>query len=194
MHMVNFTVYSLLLLVITIELLAFVYIFEHVMCIYIYKQVPFVMTPKITQKLLVKEIQKHYSKAKLICEIGSGYGIMARFIAKKTGAKVIALENMPISAFFSKVADLFQKNSKTIKCNAFDYLDKTKQTFDIGIAYLSPHDSNKLLKYKNKIKTLITLDFAIDNMTPTQIINVGHGYTYYNHKPYPHKIYIYKLQ
>lgn len=194
MYTLNFIIYSVITLILLIEIFLFVYLYEYYKCIYIYDQVPFVPTSKITQKAIVREIKNEYPGTKLICEIGSGYGNMARFIGRKTKANVIALENMQISALLSKFADLFQTKSKTIKCDAFDYLDKTKEHFDIAIAYLSPDAITKLLRYKNKINTLITIDFAIDNIYPTKTINIGHGFTHYKHKKYPHKIFIYNLK
>ena len=194
MYTANLFLYSIIVIFTIFEIFMMIYLIEHFICIHVLHQVPFVTTPKQTMKLIVKEIIKNYPNTKYICEIGSGYGSMARFIGKKTGANIIALENMPFSVFFSKIADLFQTKSKTIKCDAFQFLSETKQKFDIGIAYLSPTASNELLKYKNKIKTLITLDFAINGLKPTKTINVGHGYTYYNHKQYPHKIFIYDFE
>lgn len=193
MHTTYFIVYSVLMLIMLIEIFTIIYYIEYFVCVCIRRQPPFVSTCKKTQKILSKEIQKHYPQTQSICEIGSGYGQMARFLGKTTGAKVTALENMPFSAFLSKTLDLFQNKSTTLKCNAFEYLDKTKTKFDIGIAYLSPKDSDRLLKYKNKFKILITLDFAITNITPTKTINIGHGNTIYNRKKYPHKIFIYEL-
>lgn len=195
MNIANFIAYNLLIFIALIEISVFIYAFEYFVCIYIRRQIPFVPSNRRSHKLLAAEINKRYPNAKLICEIGSGYGTMARFLGRNTKANVIALENMPISVLISKTADLFQNKSKTIKCDAFEYLDKTKQKIDIGVAYLSPIDSTKLLKYKGKIKTLITLDFAIvDKLEPTKTIHIGHGYTLYNHKKYPHKIFIYDFE
>ncbi len=194
MSTADLAIYAVIVIIAIFEIYMIIYLIEHLVCINVLHQVPFVATGKHAKKLLVQEIKKHYPNTKNICEIGSGYGSLARFLGKKTGANVVALENMPFSAFISKTADLIQNKSKTIKCDAFDYLTKTKQKFDIGIAYLSPNDSFRLLKYKNKIKTLITLDFAISGVKPTRTIDVGHGYTFYNHKPYPHKIFIYEFK
>lgn len=194
MYTADFIIYSILTLIIFIEIFVFIYFIEYLICVCIHHQPPFVSTEKSTQKAIIQEIKKHYPQATKICEIGSGYGQMARFIGRKTGAKVIALENMPISVLISKTLDLFQTNSKTIKCDAFEFLDTTKQKFDIGIAYLSPKYSDKLLKYKNKFKVLITIDFAISKLPPTKTINSGHGNTIFNGKKYPHKLFIYEFK
>lgn len=194
MYTADYIAYIILASIALIELFMIIYCIEYIICAFILHQPPFVPTNKNTRKLIVQTIKQYYPHTKSVCEIGSGYGTLARLIGKHTNAKVIALENMPFSALLSKILDRLQNKSKTIKTDAFEYLAKTKRKFDIGIAYLSPEDSNKLLKYKNKIKTLITIDFAIDKIRPTKIIDAGRGYTKYNHKLYPHKIFIYKFQ
>ena len=175
------------------EIYAFIYLLEYYVAIFVYHQPPYVSTTKKNQKKLVQYINEHYPNAKYICEIGSGYGRMARYIGKHTNANVIALENMPISAFFSKTADLFQNKSKTIKCDAFEYLKNTDKKFDVAVAYLSPRYTTELSKFKNKFKVLISLDFESECMKPTETIDAGPGYTLYDNKKYPHKIFIYEF-
>jgi len=43
--------------------------------------------------LVVSEIIKNYPNAKNICEIGAGFGGLARAVARNTNANVYALEN-----------------------------------------------------------------------------------------------------
>jgi hypothetical protein len=191
--MVYFIICVLLTFIAFIELSLFIYLGEYMTCVVIKHQPPFVATSMSVQRKLVKYIQEHYKDVKLICEIGSGYDDMARYIGQKTGASVIALENMPLSAFISKTKDLFQKKSQTIKCDAFDYLKKTQKKFDLAIAYLSPKHTTKLLQFKSKFRTLISLDFEIENYKPTKIIDCGPGFTTFNHKKYPHKMFIYEF-
>lgn len=176
-----------------IEIYALIYMIEYLMAIFVRHQPPYVATNKNSQKKLAQYINTNYPNAKNICEVGSGYGRLARYIGKHTNANVIGLENMPISAFISKVADLFQTQSKTIKCDAFEYLKNTDKTFDIAVAYLSPRHMAKLFKMKNKFKVLISLDFEIANQRPTKTIDLGPGYTLLNQKKYPHKMFIYEV-
>lgn len=175
------------------EIYTFIYFVEYKVAISIRHQPPYVPASRKSQKKLVQYINKNFPDAKYICEVGSGYGRMARYIGKHTGANVIALENMPVSAFFSKTADLFQTKSKTIKCDAFEYLKNTDKKFDIAVAYLSPRCSNELFKIKNKFNVLITLDFDVANKKPDKVIDAGPGFTQYNNQKYPHKIFIYKF-
>ena len=180
------------MLVAIFELFALIYFIEYVVAVEVFHQPPFVPTTKRNQEQVVQYINKNYPNAKYICEVGSGYGRMARYIGKHTNAKVIALENMPISALISKTADLFQRKSKTIKCDAFKYLNNTNKKFDIAIAYLSPTHTTELFKLKDKFDVLISLDFEVKNEKPDEIVDNGPGYTVYNRKKYPHKMYIYK--
>lgn len=158
------------------------------------KQPPMVASTSILRKTVVEQINTYYPNAKNICDFGSGFGGLARFIAKNTKAHVYGLENMPFSVLVSKLADFIHRtNNTTIWCDAFDYMDKTKQKFDIVVAYLGPRITPKLLKYKNKTRVLILLDFKLENIKPTRTIKVGSGYTKYGGKRYPNTLYIYEF-
>ena len=194
LHNVIYTVlWGVIIQVCIIEIYALIYIIEYLVAILIHHQPPYVATSKNSRQKLMQYINTKYPNAENICEVGSGYGRLARYIGKHTNANVIALENMPISAFISKIADLFQTKSKTIKCDAFEYLKNTDKKFDIAVAYLSPHHATKLFKLKNKFMVLISLDFEVANQKPTEIIDLGPGYTLLNHKKYPHKMFIYEI-
>ncbi len=56
---------------------------------------------------------------KKICELGSGFGGLARVIARNTKADVYALENMPFAAFMSKIIDILSGCKKKLH-----YLDR----------------------------------------------------------------------
>lgn len=181
-------------LVFIMEIYALIYLIEYLVAIFVHHQPPYVTAGTNSQKKLVQYINKNYPNAKNICEVGSGYGRLARYIGKHTNANVIGLENMPISALISKFADLFQTKSKTIKCDAFEYLKNTdNKKFDIAVAYLSPRHATRLFKLKNKFKVLISLDFEVVNQKPTETIDLGPGYTILNNKKYPHKMFIYEI-
>ena len=62
-------------------------------CACVRHQPPFVASPDLSRKLVVSEIIKNYTNAKNICEIGSGFGGLARAVARNTNANVYALEN-----------------------------------------------------------------------------------------------------
>jgi hypothetical protein len=171
-------------------------LFEHTYCFCIRHQPPFVASNDYERQLVVEIIKNKYPDAKNICEIGSGFGGLARTIAHNTNTNVYALENMPFSAFVSKVSDKISrcKNNKTIWTDAFKYLDNTDMNFDIAIAYLGPTYTPIIKNYKNKINTLISLDFEIKGNKPKQVIDIGHGYTIYKRKKYPHRIFIYEFK
>jgi 16S rRNA A1518/A1519 N6-dimethyltransferase RsmA/KsgA/DIM1 with predicted DNA glycosylase/AP lyase activity len=157
-------------------------------------QPPLVGSNNSLRRLVINQIKIYYGNAKNICEIGSGFGGLARDIANNTNANVYALENMPFTAGVSKFFDFITgARSKTIWCDAFDWLNNTDKIIDVAVAYLGPSFTKKLLKYKRKIRVIISLDFEIKNMKPTRVINLGYGYTLYNHKKYPHRVFIYEL-
>lgn len=190
-----FLVYFLLIiLVITNAFLAFKF-FEYIYCAHIRHQPPLLSSNKILRQYVVEHILTEYPDAMNICEIGSGFGGLARTIARKCHKNVIALENMPFSAFISKGADILtcQRNNHTIWCDAFKFLDNTNIKFDIAIAYLGPKLTPKLYQYKDKIKVLISLDFEIPDIKPKRIIDLDCGSVIYGGKKYPHKILIYEF-
>jgi tRNA A22 N-methylase len=144
---------------------------------------------------VIEQINTYYSDAKNICDIGSGFGFMTRCIARYTKANVIGLENVRFSALVSNILNMFSFGKvKTIRCDAYEYLSKTKKIFDVGIAYLGPKEVQNLKKYKQKMRVLICLDFEIYGLRPVRIVDVGHGFTYFNHKKYPHKLFIYEFK
>ena len=190
--MLYFIVYFITFLIFITIVTCILNCFEYIFCVHIKKQAPFVPTCYRERKLLLKYIRENYPNAKTFCDVGSGWGGVARYIASKTNISVIGLENMPFSVMVSKILNIFCFGKiKTIKCDAFEYLKKTKNKFDILYTYLSPDKVSHLLKYKNKFKVLITADFEIPNIKPDKIIPLNHGYTLFNNKKYPHTLYIY---
>ena len=192
--MTRYIIYFFVIALCVFELFMGIQFIEYCFCVFVKKQAPFVPSTNTSRKITAITINKYYKNAKNIVEIGSGFGAFSRYIARKTHANVIGLENMPWCAFISKILDIFcfAKN-KTVFCDAFEYLDKTNKTFDIAIAYLGPKLTPKLLKYKKKIKTLISLDFPLPDYEPTKIIDGGPGTTTMGGKQYPHKLYIYEF-
>ena len=190
-----YLLYVLIAIVFVLDCYLILKFFEFFYCAHVLKQPPMVASNKNLRKTIVYQINKYYKNAKNICVFGSGFGGLVRYISKNTGANVYSLENMPFSMFISKLSDYFSNtNNKTIWCNGFDYMDKTKIKFDIVVAYLSPDLTPKLLKYKNKMRVLISLDFKIKGLKPTRIIKAGLGHTIYWGKLYPHRLYIYEFK
>ena len=101
--------------------------FEYIYCASIRHQPPLVASNQHERQLVVDQIKTKYPEAKNICELGSGFGGLARTIARNTKANVYALENMPFSAFVSKKCDIVLrcKNNHTIFGDAFEYLKTT---------------------------------------------------------------------
>ncbi len=176
-----------------IDVYFFIKITEYLYCAIILKQPPFVPSSRYLRYALVKEIHKRYSNCRVACDIGSGYGGLARFVARQCGCRVVALENMPFSAVVSWLNNAFCPSVRTVYRDAFKYLANTDEIFDVGIAYLGPDYVSQLLRYKKRFRVLITLDFEIPEMRPVRIIDVGHGMTRYNGVLYPHRLFVYEF-
>lgn len=196
MFVIYVLTYILLIAVFLFNLYLVIKFFEYLYCAKIKHQAPLVASSGVSRRMVVEQIAKYYNESKNICEIGSGFGGMARAIAKQTNANVYALENMPFSAFVSKICDCLSggQNNHTVWCDAFEYLDKTNKKFDVAIAYLEPKTTRMILKYKNKIDVLISLDFEIKGLKATRIIDVSKdGYTIYKKIKYPHRLFVYEF-
>ena len=189
----------LLFLFVTLLLLALLLymwgrIIEYIYCVVWKRQVPFVACSFRHKRAIVAQIKQFYPNAKSVVEVGSGDGALARYVARHTKARVYALENMPFCIFLSRIGDFFCfAKSKTVWCDAFEYLDKTDKKFDIAVAYLGPKLTPKLKKYNKKIKVLITMNFEIPDLTPVRTVNLKHGSVTYNGVKYPHKLFVYEL-
>lgn len=158
------------------------------------KQPPLVCSTKYMRNQVLLAINKYYPDAKTICEIGSGTGGLARLLARKTSADVYGLENVWGPALLSKFLDfIYGSKSKTVLCDAWQYLGQTDKKFDVAVAYLGPSAAQKIVDYKDKIDILISMDFELQDMKPIRTIDIGHGITVYNRKVYPHKLFIYKF-
>ncbi|MDR1826562.1 MAG: hypothetical protein LBQ49_02620 [Rickettsiales bacterium] len=160
----------------------------------LWHQPPFSPSCEPLRDAVVQEIRSSYPNVKTACDIGSGYGGLARRIAKDCGLRVAALENMPFAATVSMIADWISGGiSKTIWCDAFEYVEKS-DGFDLAVAYMGPKVAGRLIALRNKIRVLITLDFPVEGLEATRTIIVPGGYTLYNGVKYPHKLFVYELQ
>ena len=196
MSFIYFFVYILLVAVIIFDIYLGIKSFEYIYCASIRHQPPLVASNQHERQLVVDQIKTKYPEAKNICELGSGFGGLARTIARNTKANVYELENMPFSAFVSKTCDILLrcKNNHTIFGDAFEYLKTTNKHFDIAVAYLGPTATPMIYKYKNKINVLISLDFEIKELKPKYVIDMGRGYTIYKRIKYPHRLFIYEFK
>lgn len=182
-----------IILIVLIELYVFVSGIEYIWCVS-HNQIPFVHSSIYLRRAAVTEIKKHFPNATSLCDIGAGYGGLARHIARNTNMYVVALENMPFTITVARIMNLITRpRIKIIKCDAFEYLN-TSPKFNIGVAYLGPNVNYRLAKYKNKFDAIITFDVPIDKLKPTRIINVGHGHTTYGHYKFPHKLFVYDFR
>lgn len=189
-------IYIFIAAIVFIVLLA-IYVFitgmEYMWCVF-HHQIPYVASSKYLRRALVVEIQKHFSDATSVCDIGAGYGGLARYIARHTNMSVVALENMPFTITVARIIKFITRSHiKIIKCDAFEYL-KSSPRFDIGVAYLGPNVNHRLAELKNKLDVIITFDVPIPKLKPTRTINVGHGVTRYGRHTFPHKLFIYDFR
>lgn len=168
---------------------------EYCWCAFIKKQAPFVASSHNQRHAVANLINTKYKDANTIIEIGSGQGGFARYISRHTNKKVIGLENMPFCVCVARFFNLFTfGKTKTVFCDAFSWLEKHPNKIDIAIAYLGPKLTKKLLKHRKKIKVLISLNFEIPNIKPTQIINLKSGQVKFGGKKYPHKLFVYEFR
>ncbi len=166
---------------------------ELVRCVYVVRQIPFVRSSRHLRRAVVREVLAHYPNARTACEIGAGYGGLARYVARGAGLRVTAIENMPFTFFIARVAGaLCPANVEYVCADAFKYLDKTRR-FDIGLAYLGPGVNDTLVRFRKNVRVLITLDAPITKLKPVRIIDVGHGFTRYGWQRYPHKLFVYQF-
>ena len=176
-----------------VELFVVIYGIEYIWCVF-HNQIPCVSSSKYLRRALVAEIRKHFPNATSMCDIGAGYGGLGRYVARHADMTVVALENMPFTIFVARVINLFaRKRINIIDCDAFKYLESSPR-FDIGVAYLGPGVNNRLGDYRSHFDAIITFDVPIDKLSPTRVIDVGHGVTHYGRHKFPHKLFVYDFR
>ena len=185
--------YFIVCLIFIVELYVFVYGAEYMWCVF-HNQIPYVHSSKYLRRAVVSEIKKHFPDATSACDIGAGYGGLARYIARHCDMSVVALENMPFTVTIARIKNFITHSGiQIIKCDAFEYL-KSSPHFSIGVAYLGPSINYRLAEYKKQFDAIITLDVPIEKLKPTRIIDVGHGSTRYGRHKYPHKLFVYDFR
>ena len=167
---------------------------EHWWCLIIKKQIPYMASDKKLRRAVASYIQTYCPNAKSVCEIGAGYGWLARYVGRCCNIPVVALENMPFTFFLAKLFQIFPGGRwvSWVRCDAFDYLKNYKKKFDVGIAYLGPVVNDRLVDVLDKFGVLIVLDVPITGKKPFQVVDLGSGCTRYGRLKFPHKLFVYK--
>lgn len=193
--MVVFVLYLFVVLLAGLELYWIIRSLEYICAAVFKRQIPFVASDMKLRMAVVNEIKNNYPEYKTLCEIGAGYGGMARAVARKCNMSVWALENMPFTYAVARVSDivLCARNVKTLRVDAFKWLMEYDGLFDVGVAYLGPGVNDKLLNYRDKFKTLFVLDVPISDIVPTRVVEIGGGYTRYGRRKYPHRLFVYEF-
>lgn len=193
MQIIKILVYIAIFILSVWMVYLFLYNLERIICS-VRHQIPFVPSNKDLRNAVIKEIKTHYPNIKTACDIGSGYGGLAREIANKFNVRVWAFENMPFSAFISKMMDMITgTKSKTILFDAFEYIKKS-DGFDIAVAYLGPSVNPRLIELKTKVRVLITLDVPVMGLDAVRTIDLPNGATMYGREKYPHRLFIYEFR
>ena len=192
---VRFFTYVLLVVVACITVYCGVKFIEYSWNVIVSKTPPFVPANSIERAAVAQQINMFYPHAKTVLELGSGYGGLARYIARHTSAHVVGVERMPGTALISWALDkLYRGNSRTVWGNIYQYLEYMHGRVDIAVAYMGPKVTPCLTKYSSKFDVLISVDFAIPELKPVRVVDVCNGYTIYAGKKYPHRLYVYELK
>ncbi|MCL1892502.1 MAG: class I SAM-dependent methyltransferase [Alphaproteobacteria bacterium] len=119
----------------------------------------------------LQQIARDSSDAKTIIDIGSGWGGLAREIARRfPNARVYGAELFPMPYLYSKLRGIFFKNTKFVLGNAFKFMKN--QNFDIGITYLLPEQMAQVQEYHKHFKMLIVIDFPLPDAQPVRKIKL----------------------
>lgn len=156
-------------------------------------QVPLVSSARALRRAVVAEILAHYPDMKTACDIGSGFGGLARKMSRKCNLRVDALENMPLPVAVSWAADkLTRANCRTIWCDAFAHIQRAGK-YDIAVAYLGPNTNKRLATLRGRVRVLISLAVPVPGLRAVREVAIGSGYTRYGKLRFPHKIFIYEM-
>ena len=191
---VRFFTYVLLVVVACITVYCGVKFIEYSWNVIVSKTPPFVPANSIERAAVAQQINMFYPHAKTVLELGSGYGGLARYIARHTSAHVVGVERMPGTALISWVLDkLYRGNSRTVWGNIYQYLEYMHGQADIAVAYMGPEVMAGLVRYANKFNVLISVDFEIPEIKTVRVVDVCDGCTRYRGKKYPHRLYVYEF-
>ena len=184
---------ALIIVLFVAELFYLITLIQRVISVHILHKVPIVSSTRCLRRAVVRAINQHYPDARTAYEIGSGYGGLARKMARRCGLNVTALEYMPVCAWVSHMLDRITfANSKTVRCDAFKYLETAKHV-DIAVSYMGPADNDLIIKMHNRFDVLILVDVPVKHTKPTRVIDIGYGGTKIGTTYYPHKLYVYEF-
>ncbi len=192
MIVIKFILYMCVALVALVDLVLLIKLIEYGWCVLIRHQAPFVPSNRYLRAAVVHELKTYYPHARRILEIGSGYGGLTRYITRHTGAMAVGVENMPMSAFLSTMADWTCPGARTVWADAFQYM-KSGEKFDIAMAYLGPKLTPRLADFRSCFDVLILMDFQLHGVRPVRVVDLNCGCVRYGGKKYPHRLYIYEF-
>ncbi|MDR1361001.1 MAG: class I SAM-dependent methyltransferase [Rickettsiales bacterium] len=182
-----FWVYLYLVVYIIFDIVLLAYVAEQVIC-RIKNIAPEVPSSIRLRDAVSAVIRSEMPDAKTILDIGSGWGGMAKHIAREfPKAKVSGIELMTLPFVFSWVGGGFSRRVKFIYGNAFKWLAKFgDRRFDVGITYLLSPEMGDVEKFLSRFRVLVVLDFPLPGVQPAKKIKL--------HKNImgQHYIYIYK--
>lgn len=179
-------VYLYLFLFVIFDIIVLVIGIEQLIC-FTKNMAPEVPSSSKLRTSVVKQIPIEFPNVKTIVDIGSGWGGMARLIAKSNpDAKVIGLEIMPSPFVYSKIRGVFIKNLKFVFGNAFKYFAKSDEKFDVGIAYLLTPEMKNVENFLSRFAVLFALDFPLPDIEPAKKIKL-HRDSFGQHYLYVYK-------
>lgn len=171
-------------------LIVFFIVFVYILFLYVhscfytfYLNVPYVPSNKKFNQFLIKNFD--FSKSKVIADLGCGDGSVLFALQKHYPNKTfLGYEITFLPLFVYKIKSFFLKTKLNIKRKNF--LKEDLRHIDTMFVYLFPGVMQKLYKYLlsfNQDFTLISRDFKVENIEPTNIIK--------NEK---YKLYVYEIK
>lgn len=114
LYLIKVLIYVLVVIVACVTGYYGVKFIEYSWNVIVSKTPPFVPANCTERAAVVQQINMFYPHVKAVLELGSGYGGLARYIARNTSAHVVGVERMPGAALISWVLDkLYRVNSLT---------------------------------------------------------------------------------
>lgn len=171
--MTLFLAYLYIVFVIIFSLAVFVFGVESIIAVY-HRQSPPLPSSSRLRSVITDQL-KNYPSAQTIIDVGSGWGTMVRRIARNYPTKnVYGIEKMFLPYFYSVVRNVFLRNAKFYRCDAFDKISSENKRYDIGITYLQLNQMAQLKKFRDRFDVLLVLDFPFADVKPTRKIKLHH--------------------
>lgn len=139
---------------------------------------------------VVSEIRKHYPDARTAIDIGSGWGGMARRIAREfPNMRVVGVELMPLAFACSRLARLFlgPRNCRFVMGDAIKYAARAKnKQFDIAVCYSGDRLMKAVAPLAGRFKVVLSLDFPMPGKKAARVIKL------HKDRLGQHMLYVYK--